>query len=92
MKKSEFTLWLFFLFLTLVVIFFNQNKIVLLFQHYLSKILSPIEIISDRVGDWLFFWQSTILSIKNLKESNAQLLLENLELYNKISQLSLLEQ
>ncbi len=92
MKKSKVTLWLFFLLLTLTIIFFNQNRLVLSLQYYLGRILSPVEVISDRVGDWLFFWQNTILNIKNLKESNTRLLLENLELYNKVSQLSLLEQ
>jgi len=92
MKKSEFTLLLFFLLLTLIFIFFGQNRIILSLQYYLGGILSPVEIISDRASNWLFFWQNAISNIKNIKESNARLLLENLELYNKISRLSLLEE
>jgi len=92
MKKSEFTLWLFFLFLTLMLIFFSQNRIILSLQYYLGGILSPVEIISHKAGDWLFFWQNAISNIRSMKESNARLLLENLELYNKISRLSLLEE
>jgi len=92
MKKSEFTLWLFFLLLTLIFIFFSQNRIILSLRYYLGGILSPVEIISDRAGDWLFFWQNVISNIRNIKESNTRLLLENLELYNKISRLSLLEE
>ena len=61
-------------------------------RYYLGGILSPVEIISDRAGDWLFFWQNVISNIRNIKESNTRLLLENLELYNKISRLSLLEE
>ena len=92
MKKSEFTLLLFFLLLTLIFIFFGQNRIILSLQYYLGGILSPVEIISDRASNWLFFWQNAISNIKNIKESNTRLLLENLELYNKISRLSLLEE
>ena len=92
MKKSEFTLWLFFLLLTLIFIFFGQNRIILSLQYYLGGILSPVEIISDKAGSWLFFWQNAISNIRSIKESNARLLLENLELYNKISRLSLLEE
>ncbi|MFH1990334.1 MAG: rod shape-determining protein MreC [Patescibacteria group bacterium] len=92
MKKSEFTLWLFFLLLTALFIFFGQNRVISSLQYYLGGILSPIEIISNRAGNWLFFWQNAISNIKSVKESNARLLLENLELYNKISRLSLLEE
>jgi len=92
MKKSEFTLWFFFLLLTLVIVFFSQNWRVLLLKNYLGEILRPAELISDKMGNWLFFWQNAILSIKNIKESNARLLSENLELYNKLSQLSLIEE
>jgi len=92
MKKSELTLWLFFLLLTSIIILFNQSRAVLLLKSYLSEILRPIELISDKAGRWLFFWQDAISNIKNLKESNARLLSENLELYGKISRLSLLEE
>ncbi|MDO8443620.1 MAG: rod shape-determining protein MreC [Candidatus Azambacteria bacterium] len=92
MKKSELTLWFFFLFLTLLIIFFGQSRTVLLLKNYLSEILKPVELISDKAGNWLFFWQNTILNIKNIKEANTRLLSENLELYNKLSRLSLLEE
>mgnify|MGYP001606547440 FL=1 len=91
MKKSEFTLWLFFLLLTLLFIFFNQNRAISSLKYFLGGVLSPVEIISNRASNWLFFWQNAISNIRILKESNTRLLLENLELYNKISRLSLLE-
>ena len=47
---------------------------------------------SDKAGDWLLFWQNAVLNIKNIKESNARLLWENLELYGKLSRLPLLEE
>ncbi|MFH1392891.1 MAG: rod shape-determining protein MreC [Patescibacteria group bacterium] len=92
MKKSELTLWFFFLLLTLMIVFFSQSRAISALKNYLSETLRPIELISDKAGKWLFFWQNAISNIKNMKESNARLLLENLELYNKISQLSLLEE
>jgi rod shape-determining protein MreC len=49
--------------------------------------LSPIK---RKTG--YFFWPNTIFNIKNIKESNTRLLSENLELYTKLSQLSLLEE
>ena len=92
MKKSEFTLWFFFLLLTLIFIFFGQSRAILLLKSSLGETLRPIELISSGAGNWLFFWQNILSNIRNLKESNSQLLLENLELYNKISRLSLLEE
>lgn len=64
----------------------------MLLKHYLSETLRPIELISNGAGNWLFFWQNAISNIRNIKESNARLLLENLELYGKVSRLSLLEE
>jgi hypothetical protein len=55
MKKSELTLWFFFILLTLLVIFFGQNRAVLSFKNYLSEILRPIELVSDKAENWLFF-------------------------------------
>src|SRR3989344_6491218 len=91
MKKSEFTLWFFFFLLTLAIIVFNQSRVVFLLKIYLSEILRPVELISDKAGDGLLFWQNAVLNIKSIKESNARLLLENLELHGKLSRLSLLE-
>ena len=91
MAKRNLTIFFILLLLSLVIIFFGQNKIVLLFEHYLSEILRPFEIVFSKASKQLSFWQSAVLNIKNIKESNSRLISENLDLYNKLAKLSQLE-
>ncbi len=92
MTKHNLTVFFILLLLSLVIIFFGQNQIVLLFKHYLNEILKPFEVVFSRANNWLFFWQSAVFNIKNIKESNARLISENLDLYNKLAQLPQLEE
>lgn len=86
------TVFFILLLLSLIIIFFGQNQIILLFKHYLSEILRPFEVVLSQINNWLSFWQSAVFNIKNIKESNAHLILENLELYNKLAKLPQLEE
>mgnify|MGYP001582779117 FL=1 len=92
MTKHNLTVFFILLLLSLAIIFFGQNQIILLFKHYLSEILRPFEVVFSKASNWLFFWQSAVFNIKNIKESNARLIAENLDLYNKLAKLSQLEE
>ncbi|MCX6813769.1 MAG: rod shape-determining protein MreC [Candidatus Azambacteria bacterium] len=92
MTKHNLTVFFILLLLSLVIIFFGQNQIILLFKHYLSETLRPFEVVFSKASNWLFFWQNAIFNIKNIKESNTHLILENLDLYNKLAKLPLLEE
>ncbi len=92
MAKNNLIIFFILLLLSLVIIFFGQNQIILLFKHYLNEILRPFEIVFSKAGNWLFFWQSAVFNIKNIKESNSRLISENLDFYNKLARLSQLEE
>jgi len=92
MTKHNLTVFFILLLLSLVIIFFSQSQIILLFKHYLSETLRPFEVVFSKASNWLSFWQSAVFNIKNIKESNARLISENLDLYNKLAKLSQLEE
>ncbi|MDP3004499.1 MAG: rod shape-determining protein MreC [Candidatus Azambacteria bacterium] len=92
MTKRNLTIFFILLLLSLVIIFFGQNQIILLFKHYLSETLKPFEVVFSKASNWLFFWQSAVFNIKNIKESNTRLISENLDFYNKLAKLSRLEE
>lgn len=92
MKKSEFVLWFILFLLTLVIIFFSQSRIILSLRNYTGEILRPFEIVFSKASNWLSFWENIIFNIKNIKESNTRLILENLDLYNKLAKLPQLEE
>lgn len=92
MNKSKWAVFLILLSLSLAIIFFNQNRPVLLFKNYLNKLLSPLEIIFSKAGNKFLFWQNAFFNIKNIKNLNTKLITENLELYGKVAKLSQLEE
>ena len=92
MTKHNLTVFFILLLLSLVIIFFGQNQIILLFKHYLGEILRPFEIVFSKAHQWLSFWQSALFNIKSIKESNTRLISENLDLYNKLAKLSQFEE
>lgn len=82
--KFKLTVFLILLLLSLIVIFFNKSRSVSLFRNYLSETLRPFEIIFSK-------GRNAFLNIKDLKNLNAKLISENLELYGKLAKLSQLE-
>lgn len=92
MTKFNLTVFFILLLLSLVIIFFGQNQIILSLKYRLSEILRPFEAAISRAKSWLSFWQDAAFNIKNIKESNARLISENLDLYNKLTNLSQLEE
>jgi len=92
MTKRNLAIFFILLLLSLVIIFFGQNQIILSFKHYLSETLRPFEVVFSQVSNRLSFWQSAVFNIKNIKESNSRLISENLDLYNKLAKLSRLEE
>jgi len=92
MAKSNLTLFLILLLLTLVIIFFGQSRIILFLKHSISEILRPFEVVFSKTSNWRSSWGNIIFNIKNIKESNARLISENLDLYNKLAKLSRLEE
>ena len=92
MTKHNLTVFFILLLLSLVIVFFGQNQIILLFKHYLSETLRPFEVVFSKTSNRLSFWQSAVFNIKNIKESNTRLISENLDLYNKLAKLSQLEE
>lgn len=90
-KFNVIALFILFL-LSLIIIFFNQSKPILLFRNYLGEILKPPEVIFSKIGNEILFFQNAFLNIKNLKELNTELNEENLELYGKLTKLSQLEE
>jgi len=92
MTKHNLTVFFILLLLSLVIVFFGQNQIILLFKHYLSETLRPFEVVFSKTSNWLSFWQSAVFNIKNIKESNTRLISENLDLYNKLAKLPQLEE
>ncbi len=77
--------------MSLLIIFTGQNPAVLFLKQVLSEILRPLEIVLSGFKNTLTFWQNAILNIKRLKESNAALTNENLELYSNLAKLKELE-
>ena len=92
MTREIFILFLILFFVSLMIIFSGQNPAVLFFKQILSEILRPLEIILSGFKNSLAFWQTAVLNIKQLKESNTALTNENLELYNQITKLKELEE
>ena len=92
MARSTLTIFFILFLLSLIIIFFGQNHIILSIEHYIGEILRPFEVLFSKAGNWLNFWQNTVFNIKNIKESNSRLILENLDLYNKLANLSRLEE
>ncbi|MDO8743207.1 MAG: rod shape-determining protein MreC [Candidatus Azambacteria bacterium] len=92
MTKSTLTIFFILLLLSLVIIFFGQNRAIIFIEHSIGEILRPFEILFSKASNWLNFWQSTVFNIKNIKESNTRLILENLDLYNKLASVSRLEE
>ncbi len=92
MTKSNVTVLIILFLLSVSVIFFNQSKPVLLFKNYLSEILRPSEVVFSNIGNGALFFQNAFLNIKKIKELNAELTTENLELYGKSATLSQLEE
>lgn len=91
MTKHNLTVFFILLLLSLAIVFFGQTRVVLSFKYLVGETLKPFEVIFDKAGDWLFFWQSVALNIRNIKEANNRLISENLDLYNKLAKLSRLE-
>lgn len=92
MNKTNLGVFFILLLLSMGIIVFGQSHIVLSIGHYLNEILKPFESIISNVRNFLFFWQNAFLNIKTLKESNIKLASENLELYGKLKNISLLEE
>jgi len=92
MTKSSLTIFFILLLLTLAIIFFGQNRLVLFLKHGLSEILRPFEVAFNQANNWWSFGGNIIFNIKNIKEANSRLMLENLDLYNKLAKLSQLEE
>lgn len=92
MTKHNLIVFFILLLLSLIIIFFGQNQIILLFKYYLNEILKPFEVVFSQANNWLSFWQSAVFNIKNIKESNARLISENLNLYSKLAKLPQLEE
>jgi len=92
MKKQELTLLSILFLLALAIIFFSDSFIILSSKNYLSGILRPFEIVFSGASNKLSFWRDAIFNIKNLKEFNSRLILENLILNNKLTELSRLQE
>ena len=78
--------------LSAFIIFFNQSEPVLLFKSYLAGTLRPFEVIFSQIGNKFMFWQNAFFGIRQLKESNIKLAVENLELYGKLAKLPQIEE
>ena len=78
--------------LSAFIIFFNQSEPVLLFKSYLAGTLRPFEVIFSQIGNKFVFWQNAFFGIRQLKESNIKLAVENLELYGKLAKLPQIEE
>lgn len=91
MKRDIFILFLILFFISLIIIFNNQNPAVLFLKQIVNELLRPFEIILSHFKNIWIFWQTAALNIKQLKESNIALTNENLELYGKIANLKELE-
>lgn len=92
MVKSKLFLFTILFLFSLSIIYFNQSKPVLLFKNYISEALRPVEVIFSKTKNNFLFWPTTFLNIKNLKESNIKLTMENLELYGKLVDLSVIKE
>ncbi len=89
--KSKLVVFFILFLLSAAIIFFSQNRPVLLFKNYLSETLRPFEIVFSHLGNRFLFWQNAFLEVKMLKESNIKLAAENLELYGKLAKLPQIE-
>lgn len=92
MTKEIFILFLILFLISLFIIFNGQNLAILFLKQILSELLRPLEIVLNSFKNILIFWQTAILNIKNLKESNIALTNENFELYGKLTKLKELEE
>ncbi|MDO8676622.1 MAG: rod shape-determining protein MreC [Candidatus Azambacteria bacterium] len=92
MAREIFILFLILFFISLVIIFAGQTPAVLFLKQILSETLRPLEIILSGFKNTLSFWQTAVLNIKQLKESNTVLTNENLELHGELAKLKELEE
>jgi len=92
MNKSALTVLLVLALLSLFFILSDHNRLVVSLKNYASDILRPIIIIISKSAQKLFFWQDALLNARRVKESNARLISENLDLYSKLSTLTILEE
>ena len=92
MIRSKLAIFFILFLLSAFIIFFNQSEPVLLFKSYLSGILRPFEVIFSQIGNKFMFWQNAFFGIRQLKESNIKLAVENLELYGKLAKLPRIEE
>ena len=89
--REIFVLFLILFFISSVIIFAGQNPAVLFLKQILSEILRPLEIVLSSFKNTWTFWQTAVLKIRQLKESNAVLTNKNLELYSNLARLKELE-
>lgn len=92
MIKSKLALFAILFLFSLGIIYFNQNRPVLLFKDFVNELLRPIALLFSKTKNNFFIWPTVFLNIKNLKELNIKLTAENLELYSQLVKLSLLEE
>lgn len=92
MSKNDFLIFLILFLASLAIIFWSSSQVVLFLKQFLGEILRPFEIVLNKIQRSFYFWQSILINIKNIKESNMNLAAENLELYGKLVKLSLLEE
>ena len=92
MIRSKLAIFFILFLLSAFIIFFNQSEPVLLFKSYLAGTLRPFEVIFSQIGNKFMFWQNAFFGIRQLKESNIKLAVENLELYGKLAKLPQIEE
>lgn len=92
MVKSNFLIFLILFLASLAIIVWGNSQAVLFLKQISGEILRPFEIVLNKIQSNLSFWQSVLINIKQIKESNMNLAAENLELYGKLTKLSLLEE
>ncbi len=88
MERKNLILFLALFLSSLVIIFFGRSGVILFLRQSATTALKPAEIIFSRSEKWLTFWQNAIFEIKQTKKSNERLISENLELNQKLAQMS----
>ncbi len=92
MNKTVYAISFILLLVVLFFIFFGQNFAVVFVKSLSGEMLRPLETTLSFFRNNFMFWQDALFNIRNVKETNKNLVTENLELYGKLARLSQLEE
>lgn len=87
-KRSDFLIFFSLSFLVFGVVFFDQNKIVIIGRSAIATAVAPLQISTGHLRNFYAFWADALFNIRELKLKNQELIQKNLELESSQALLS----